>query len=1159
MNHRTIIPLLCVIALAGSPAFGQPVPQYALTIGNPVLTGNVYQFDILLERVGATNFRVGNSQFILAFNAGAFSSPAIGRVPGSEQIGSGFFFDQEISGNAIRISLGGNGIYANAVDIAAAAPGTRISTFRISGVTTSPLSAGLAWVNLPTLVRTGVSEINSLNNYRDITDSTGLSHINGGGEFARLSGSVFDDLNGNGSWDQPAEPALNGWIITLSGPGGPRFDTSGSGSRPPGFYEFVNLTPGVYSVTESLQTGWSQTLTPPSPILLAAGTDSTMNNFGNFNGPTVRGIVFNDLNGDSLREAGEPGASGWQITATKSGGGSKSQTTGPGGNYVFTFLPSEIGTWQITETPQPGWIQTLPVLPPSYQILVQSGTNESGKNFGNFHAGTISGTKFNDFTRDSVREGFEPGIRNWIIRLSKGGSQIDSAVTDTSGGYSFTGLAAGTYVVSENQVAGWVQTVPAAPGIYTIGITTGGVLSAGNDFGNYHAIPTGGVGIISGKKFQDSNGDSTFDAGDSAIAGWKIRLSIGSTVIDSALTDSAGNYAFTTLDDGIYLVSEEQRIGWQQTFPGGAGRYQIMIGPAQRVFAGRDFGNFAAGSASGIVYYDLNHNGSLDSGEQGMQGIRVDIAGPNGSSSAMTGPGGAYAFASLLAGAYTLTEQVPAGYHLTEPPGGAHSILVGSGANITGLNFGNSPAADTARFRTFSYDSLALARDLKGRVGKRVKPGPNKVQFCISFINQTGQSVTGLHMNFTVPLFAGDSLYPLMITPAPAIVSFSRSNRLVDVEFPAPIGSGDTVAVCGWGTKGRVQSTVYFWSAAGHFIKPQIPVRATQFPLNALRWPLPNAANLRDEVYFQRGFGNPQTGGLVVGIPRPDSAKFYGWVRLRSGGDVRKSFYDRFRLHSIITRGFDYFDDSRVSVRNRPFIHEQRFLPPTKQDNRVFAEIAALKLNIAASDLGILPRGLGDLVYTENTSTLDGLSVRQIVSRADSTLTFWRRHSSVEYEAIDSAVRKINLAFQGRVDTVSFAGGLIFNGARSLQEVAFLRANPGGPTQERLFDRLEGPDLPMGYALYQNFPNPFNPATTIRFDLPTPARVTLIVYNILGQEVRRLIDGRILEDGTNEVVFDASNLPSGVYFYRLVTVGVDDDGNPTSSGFALTKKMMLIR
>ncbi len=85
---------------------------------------------------------------------------------------------------------------------------------------------------------------------------------------------------------------------------------------------------------------------------------------------------------------------------------------------------------------------------------------------------------------------------------------------------------------------------------------------------------------------------------------------------------------------------------------------------------------------------------------------------------------------------------------------------------------------------------------------------------------------------------------------------------------------------------------------------------------------------------------------------------------------------------------------------------------------------------------------------------------------------------------------------------------------------------------------IDAPDeynLPTDYALAQNYPNPFNPTTRIRFSIPRAGDVQLDVFNIAGQRVATLIDAR-LNAGDHDISFDAHNLASGIYLYRL-TVG----------------------
>ena len=95
---------------------------------------------------------------------------------------------------------------------------------------------------------------------------------------------------------------------------------------------------------------------------------------------------------------------------------------------------------------------------------------------------------------------------------------------------------------------------------------------------------------------------------------------------------------------------------------------------------------------------------------------------------------------------------------------------------------------------------------------------------------------------------------------------------------------------------------------------------------------------------------------------------------------------------------------------------------------------------------------------------------------------------------------------------------------------------------------------PGGYALRQNYPDPFNPTTTIQFEIPEQAVVSLKVYNVVGQEVAVLADDRSYAAGRYEENFNASRLPSGVYYYRLVANSV-----ASNRRFQFLKKMMLVR
>ncbi len=93
----------------------------------------------------------------------------------------------------------------------------------------------------------------------------------------------------------------------------------------------------------------------------------------------------------------------------------------------------------------------------------------------------------------------------------------------------------------------------------------------------------------------------------------------------------------------------------------------------------------------------------------------------------------------------------------------------------------------------------------------------------------------------------------------------------------------------------------------------------------------------------------------------------------------------------------------------------------------------------------------------------------------------------------------------------------------------------------------EGIGLPKAFSLAQNYPNPFNPSTIIQYDLPAAGHVTLLVYNMLGQVVAKLVD-EAQNAGTYKVKWDGSGVASGMYFYRL-----------QAGEFISTKKAILIK
>lgn len=99
---------------------------------------------------------------------------------------------------------------------------------------------------------------------------------------------------------------------------------------------------------------------------------------------------------------------------------------------------------------------------------------------------------------------------------------------------------------------------------------------------------------------------------------------------------------------------------------------------------------------------------------------------------------------------------------------------------------------------------------------------------------------------------------------------------------------------------------------------------------------------------------------------------------------------------------------------------------------------------------------------------------------------------------------------------------------------------------------LNGSEIPVVYALHNNYPNPFNPVTSIKFDLPKISIVKITVFNSIGEQAALLANNTELTAGSYTVTWDASGFPSGVYFYRIEALSAENS-------FVQTRKMVLIK
>ena len=334
----------------------------------------------------------------------------------------------------------------------------------------------------------------------------------------------------------------------------------------------------------------------------------------------------------------------------------------------------------------------------------------------------------------------------------------------------------------------------------------------------------------------------------------------------------------------------------------------------------------------------------------------------------------------------------------------------------------------------------------------------------------------------------------------------------------------------------------------------------------------PNWGTVLTEVFQKIGKG----GATFLGIEQTvkDSAKRYGWITYKKATDLAK-LYTR-------SHGGQYYpiDSLRVSakVSFKPLRGKVTKAFGTNYDNPAWEQAITLKLNIIASDFSVTPPGLGALVidtsfiFTPTGKQLKGMTVAEFAKYVDSVMTYYQRYnvvSSAGYGAlgtlVENIIRPINNAFSVTaldtsnyiLDSAQIASkndiyAISLKGIRSAGEVSLVKRVRGKTSEP--FVTLQGNTRePEAFSLEQNYPNPFNPTTAIQFTIADDARVSLTVYNVLGQEVMALLNNEEVEGGEHEVQFDASGLSSGVYFYRI------DVARNGITHFTQTKKLLLMK
>lgn len=334
-----------------------------------------------------------------------------------------------------------------------------------------------------------------------------------------LSGYKFSDDNRNGIWDKNlSESALPGWEINLSGTAAGSTTTDDNG-----YYEFTNLGPGSYTLSETNQDSWEQTYpVNPSTHTVSAVSDSPQSNlnFGNF--PIRPGLANEKLNitGGTVLE-GET----VQFTI-------EAENTG----NVTLYNPIVTDTYDATYLE---YVSSSPITASSHTSAVID--SQDYDNDGD--------------TTELIR------VLTWNLPDLEPGESYTLTLTFTALKYTAepdqTGnLASTTACLSDDLVCGDDDLVDA-------GETTA-------------FVDIDALGSVSGTKWVDSNGDGVYDQAESTLSGVSIELrDLENNLRDSTSTTTGGAYLFESLATGDYLVCEVVPLGYIQTYPDGCHAFSI--------------------------------------------------------------------------------------------------------------------------------------------------------------------------------------------------------------------------------------------------------------------------------------------------------------------------------------------------------------------------------------------------------------------------------------------------------------------------------------------------------------------------------------------------------------------------------------------------------
>ena len=764
--------------------------------------------------------------------------------------------NETLSIDNVDITYSGSWAFAsgNPPEFLSKATGCRIQpggslTLTYNVTVDNPLATGIEQI-------TNTAFVNSNEIILPLSASVANIVVNPSSQSADITSYVWLDADGDGIKDV-GEPGLANIAVTLKDQFGTPIATATTDGT--GRYVFNGITPGngyyveatsgtlPAGLTQSGPTGHSDNRT--NAFNLAAGQSYTTADLGYKPAPgtaTFGDLVWSDADGDGIRDLGEPGLAGVVVQLWKDVNKNgaidagdtlvASRATAPGGGYLFTGVAANSTNDYIvyidgTQTVLTGFSQTN-----GYGPAVNVPANTVLTNFdigfqNSTGTYTIKDRIWNDLNNDNQDDG-ESGIAGVTVDLLDASRNvIATTITDASGYFIFYGVigAGADYTIMITDISGVLNNYYGKTNEAKTGEAAINNVSANLDYTVEPTEPQFGYGInrsIGGTVFNDLNGIGGRNAGEPGISGITVQLyndvnldgllDGGDTLRATLVSDSNGDYLFSGLPDGKYIVSiplPPATYTYTTEAPDNdpaAGHQQPATIAAGGTVLNLNFGYQAIDprSVSGTIWEDDNADGVVDAEERRFEGVTIEVLdGATIIETVSTDVNGNYTFSGLTTKTYTvrITDSfgVLAGYTDVYENDGvmdSQAVLNLTGSSLSNIRFGfQLPAVTLVTLSSFR----AYEDNGRNRIEWSTSFQRNTAGFYLLRLNEGTDAYTQINRHILPALLSSPQGGTYSLIDNGASLKKSNTYALVEIEgkgkknaygpFTIPAGGGNAI------------------------------------------------------------------------------------------------------------------------------------------------------------------------------------------------------------------------------------------------------------------------------------------------------------------------------------------------------------------------------